>query len=71
MTQPAIERGDIVRHKPTGEDWVIKHTGSDHNGDWVEPAGWPSCRARASDCTLIEKGAGLNLLNSSSQVSNL
>jgi hypothetical protein len=51
-----IERGDTVHHGPTGEDWVVKRAGVDSDGAFVEPAGWPPCRARAADCTLIAKG---------------
>lgn len=49
--------GDHVHHRPTGEDWVVKRSGEDSDGEYVEPAGWPPCRARAIDCDLIEAGA--------------
>ena len=52
-----FEPGDHVHHAPTGEDWVVKRSGEDSAGDFVEPAGWPPCRARASDCTLLKAGA--------------
>lgn len=58
-----IERGDEVEHKPTGETWVVKRAGVDSAGAYVEPAGWPPCRARASDCVLTKKGAHLGLLS--------
>ena len=47
-----IEPGDAVHHAPSGEDWVVLRVGD----DWIEPAGWPPCRARLADCSLIEKG---------------
>lgn len=53
---PAFERGDIVRHK-SGEEWVLKRAGVDGAGGFVEPAGWPPCRARADDCELVESAA--------------
>lgn len=56
--------GDFVHHTPTGEDWVLKRVGTDSDGAFVEPAGWPQCRARASDCTMIKKGGGLRFLYS-------
>ena len=59
-----IERGDEVHHEPTGEDWVVKRVGEDADGGFVEPAGWPPCRARASDCEVTHKGVHLALLTS-------
>ena len=60
----SIERGDIVHHAPTGEDWVIKRGFTDACGkEFVEPAGWPPCQADASDCTIIKKGGALDFLN--------
>jgi len=58
-----IERGDEVLHNPTGETWVVKRAGVDGEGGFVEPAGWPACRARASDCELIAKGKHVDFLN--------
>ena len=58
----AIKVGDIVRHDPTGEEWVILRAGTDGGGDFVEPAGWPPCRARMADCDLVERGGGLDFL---------
>lgn len=52
-----FSRGDHVRHHPSGEEWVVLRSGQDGDGGWVEPAGWPPCRGRASDCALIETAA--------------
>ncbi len=52
----AYSPGDHVHHKPTGENWVVKRAGEDTVGEYIEPAGWPPCRARAADCDLIEAG---------------
>ena len=57
-----IERGDEVLHRPSGETWVVKRAGEDGAGGFVEPAGWPPCRARAADCDLVAKGKHLALL---------
>jgi hypothetical protein len=46
-----IDIGDHIHHTPTGEDWVVKSVDETH----VEPAGWPPCRAKLSDCRLIKK----------------
>ena len=51
-----FEPGDHVHHKPTGEDWVVKRSGTDSEGEFVEPAGWPPCRARAADCEMLLAG---------------
>lgn len=48
-----IKKGDTVFHRLSGETWVVKRSGTDVDGDFVEPEGWPPCRARASDCDLI------------------
>lgn len=58
-----IAVGDTVHHEPTGEDWVVRRVGIDSDGGFVEPAGWPPCRARASDCTVLKKAGGLRFLH--------
>lgn len=50
--------GDHVHHAPSGEDWIVLRAGEDSEGSFVEPVGWPPCRARASDCTLIKRDDG-------------
>jgi hypothetical protein len=49
MSRP-FQRGDHVRHKPSGEEWILKRA----REGYVEPAGWPPSRAQAEDCELIE-----------------
>lgn len=44
--------GDLVRHKPTGENWVVKKC----NGEQLEPTGWPKTIARKSDCEMLQAG---------------
>lgn len=46
-----IDTGDVVYHKPTGEEWVVAYVRDDRLA-WL---GWPSGTAHLSDCTLIEK----------------
>lgn len=41
--------GDTVRHRPSGETWVLA---CDQNGATVWPAGWPEGCADACDCEL-------------------
>lgn len=48
MTTP-FRCGDIVRHKPTGETWVVAW---DSDGT-IAPAGWPDCRGLTSDCEMV------------------
>lgn len=43
--------GDIVRHAPTGEEWILI---VDEWGGNVVPGGWPDTRADAKDCSLIK-----------------
>lgn len=46
-----IEIADIVKHHPTGEEWVVARvTETD-----VYPAGWPPSCAELRDCELVEK----------------
>lgn len=46
-----IEIGDVVKHGPTGETWVVCRVG----GDSVYPAGWPPSCGEIKDCTLVRK----------------
>ena len=48
--------GDHIHHRPSDENWVVMRARTDSDGDFVEPAGWPPCRARAADCGMIEAG---------------
>lgn len=55
MSTP-FKPGDIVHHLPSGEQWVVKRSGFDTfmgRSGFVEPAGWPPCRARADDCVIV------------------
>lgn len=52
MAEKPIRCGDIVKHGPTGEEWLVA---------WADPetgdlawCGWPNGIARISDCTLVE-----------------
>jgi hypothetical protein len=58
MTTPApqpdpgkIEMADVVRHGPSGEEWLVCRVSDRH----LWPAGWPESRADLSDCTLVSK----------------
>lgn len=62
-----IERGDEVHHVPTDEDWVVLRAGVDGDGEYIEPAGWPPCRARAADCVLTKRGAHVELFASADE----
>lgn len=46
-----ISTGDIVKHIPTGEEWVVAFN---ENGR-LSPCGWPESLAETSDCVLVEK----------------
>jgi hypothetical protein len=47
----AIDTGDVVRHEPTGERWIVAYV-LDGRLAWL---GWPPGEAAASDCTLVTK----------------
>ena len=46
-----IDTGDTVRHRPTGEIWVVACVQSDRLS-WM---GWPEGMAALSDCDLVKK----------------
>lgn len=47
MTTPRA--GDIVFHKPTGEEWVVAYV----DGDYLAWCGWPEGEAKLADCELV------------------
>ena len=46
-----IDTGDVVKHTPMGETWIVAYVQDDRLA-WC---GWPEGEARLSDCTLVEK----------------
>ena len=46
-----FDTGDVVRHGPTGEVWLVAYVDGQHLA-WC---GWPSGHALVSDCTLVKK----------------
>lgn len=50
-TPPAIDTGDFVLHRPTGEEWVVAYV----RGDRLAACGWPDTLADLSDCELVKK----------------
>lgn len=64
-----MKTGDIVLHKPTGEQWLVAGV---ENG-YVMWCGWPEGRAPMSDCELIESvdsDAELSLLRTLAAMSS-
>ena len=49
----AMRCGDVVRHIPTGEEWLVAY--ADHDSGYMAAAGWPQERARISDCEIVER----------------
>ena len=47
----AIDTGDTVFHKPSGETWVVAAVEGEH----LYWCGWPPGRAQLADCELREK----------------
>lgn len=41
--------GDVVKHNPTGEEWIVAYV----DGDRLAWCGWPPGEALTSDCTLV------------------
>lgn len=46
-----IDTGDRVRHRPSGEEWLVARV----VGEQLHPCGWPPSRALLSDCALIKR----------------
>jgi hypothetical protein len=46
-----IDTGDIVKHDPSGEEWLVAYVDDDR----LAMCGWPAGIAQLSDCTLVEK----------------
>lgn len=46
-----IDTADVVRHGPTGEEWVVAYVEGEH----LTACGWPETRAPLNDCTLVAK----------------
>lgn len=44
--------GDVVRHRPSGETWVLAYAAAERNE--VSACGWPESIAKADDCVLVE-----------------
>lgn len=47
----AIDTADVVRHEPSGEEWLVACV----RGDRLSCAGWPEGSALLSDCKLLRK----------------
>lgn len=46
-----MRTGDIVRHRPSGEEWLVAW--ADHQSGYMAPCGWPTCQAKIEDCTVV------------------
>lgn len=46
-----FDTGDVVKHSPTGEEWIVAFV----DDPYLAWCGWPSGRALISDCTLVRK----------------
>lgn len=52
MDEHRIRCGDVVRHAPSGEEWVVAW--ADYETGDLAWCGWPNGVARLSDCSLVE-----------------
>lgn len=46
-----MRAGDIVRHKPSDEEWVVAY----QDGEYMAWCGWPEGEARVSDCEVTKE----------------
>ena len=51
MIIQSIDTADHVRHKPSGEEWLVAYV----RGDRLAWCGWPPGEAALADCTLVKK----------------
>jgi hypothetical protein len=45
-----MDTGDVVRHTPSGERWLVAYV----HRDYVCCCGWPESLAPVADCVLLE-----------------
>jgi hypothetical protein len=45
-----MDTGDVILHRPTGEQWLVAYV----QGDRLVCCGWPETAAPVSDCELLE-----------------
>lgn len=62
-----IDTGDVVRHVPTGEKWVVAFV-KDGDLSWC---GWPEGWAKLSDCILIKKATAEERLKLLKEMANM
>lgn len=55
MATTRIRAGDHVRHRPSGEIWVVAF--ADYESGDLAWCGWPEGVARIADCDLVEKAS--------------
>jgi hypothetical protein len=46
--------GDVVRHGPSGEEWMLAYGDAEGGDGTVCACGWPNTISRATDCTMVE-----------------
>lgn len=46
-----IRCGDVVRHRPSGEEWLVAY--ADYESGHLAWTGWPEGRASLADCDLV------------------
>lgn len=51
MSEHKLRCGDVVRHIPTDEKWVVAY--ADYETGDMSWGGWPEGRARIADCELV------------------
>lgn len=51
MTELSIDTGDVVRHEPSGEEWLVAFV----RGDNLCACGWPCSFTELKHCTLVKK----------------
>ena len=51
-SKPTFRAGDVVRHHPTGEEWVVAATNPATSE--LVCCGWPETIAPFSSCTLVK-----------------
>jgi len=49
-----MRSGDVVLHRPSGENWLLAYGNDDSGRDEVAPCGWPLGIVRPSDCELLD-----------------
>lgn len=48
-----MRSGDVVKHIPTGEEWLLAYGDTDSRTHYVSACGWPLTLNPATECEVV------------------